>query len=150
MRGSVQQETYLRAREAGASIEDACAASIIPPAETGIDLTEARLIEKAREAGEIPPPEPGAAPIGHNSKDSTMAEDSTADRLRLFIERAERLIEERKGIQDDLKDVFAEAKSTGFDVPTIKECIKLRAVEKAKRDEKAALLETYGAQLGLF
>jgi uncharacterized protein (UPF0335 family) len=79
-----------------------------------------------------------------------MSDNVSADRLRLFVERIERLLEEKKGISDDVRDVYAEAKSTGFDAPTIRECIKLRAMEKHKRDEKAALLETYGVQLGLF
>ena len=73
-----------------------------------------------------------------------------ADALRLFVERAERLIEERKGINDDLKDVFLEAKAHGFDVPTMKWAIKERAIERQKRMETNALRETYGVQLGLF
>ena len=73
-----------------------------------------------------------------------------ADALRLFVDRAERLIEERKGINDDLKDVFLEAKANGFDVPTMKWAIKERAIERQKRMETNALRETYGVQLGLF
>ncbi|API60881.1 DUF2312 domain-containing protein [Tardibacter chloracetimidivorans] len=72
-----------------------------------------------------------------------------ADQLRQYVERAERLIEERKGLNDDLKDVFAEAKSQGFDVPTIKWVIRERAVERQKREEQNALRETYAVQLGL-
>lgn len=72
-----------------------------------------------------------------------------ADQLRLFVERLERLLEERKGMNDDIKDVYLEAKSQGYDAPTIRECIKLRAMDRQKLQEKWALLETYGAQLGL-
>ncbi len=72
------------------------------------------------------------------------------DELRLLIERAERLIEERKGISEDIRDVFAEAKGRGFDGPAMKECIKLRAMDREKRAEKEALVELYGTQLGLF
>lgn len=79
-----------------------------------------------------------------------MSDSIAADALRLFVERAERLIEERKGLNDDLKDVFLEAKANGFDVPTMKWAIKERAIERAKRQEANALRETYGAQLGLF
>jgi len=79
-----------------------------------------------------------------------MVEDSSAAQLRLLIERAERLLEERKGISDDIRDVFAEAKSTGFDVPTMKWAIKERAIERQRREETQALRETYGVQLGLF
>ncbi len=75
--------------------------------------------------------------------------DSSADQLRQYVERAERLIEERKGIQDDLKDVFAEAKAVGFDVPTLKWAIRERAIERNKREEQEALRETYAVQLGL-
>lgn len=79
-----------------------------------------------------------------------MTDNVSAQQLRLLVERLERLIEERKGISDDIKDVYGEAKATGFDAPTIRECIKLRAQDRDKRAEKQALLETYGIQLGLF
>lgn len=71
------------------------------------------------------------------------------DRLRLLVERIERLLEEKKGLSDDIRDVYQEAKATGYDAPTIRECIKLRAMDKAKRDEREALLETYQLSLGL-
>lgn len=77
-----------------------------------------------------------------------MTDSISADQLRQFVERAERLIEGRKGINDDLKDVFAEAKSTGFDVPTMKWAIKQRAIERQKRQETEALQETYQLALG--
>lgn len=72
-----------------------------------------------------------------------------ADQLRLFVERAERLLEERKGLGDDLKDVFLEARSQGYDVKAMKAVIRLRAMEKNQRDEEEALLETYKAALSL-
>jgi len=78
-----------------------------------------------------------------------MSDNIAADQLRLLIERAERLIEERKGISDDIRDVFAEAKAVGFDIPTMKWAIKERAIERAKREEQNALRETYAVQLGL-
>ena len=65
-----------------------------------------------------------------------------ADQLRLFIERIERLEEEKKGMQDDIKDVYSEAKSTGYDPKTMKTVIRLRKMEKNDRDEAEALLET--------
>lgn len=79
-----------------------------------------------------------------------MTDNTTAEELRLLTERAERLIEEKKGISDDIREVFAEAKSRGFDVPTIRWAIKERAIERHKREEATALRETYGVQLGLF
>lgn len=77
-----------------------------------------------------------------------MTDNVSAQQLRQYVERAERLIEERKGISDDLKDVYAEAKSQGFDVPTIKWAIRQRAIERQKREEVAALQETYQLALG--
>lgn len=77
-----------------------------------------------------------------------MSDNVSAEQLRLLIERAERLIEERKGINDDLKDVFAEAKSSGFDVPTMKWAIRERAIERQKREEANMLRETYQLALG--
>ena len=80
-----------------------------------------------------------------------MADGQTvaADQLRLFIERIERLEEEKKGISDDIKDVYLEAKSTGFDAKTMRKIVSLRKKEKHVRDEEGALLETYRAALGL-
>lgn len=72
-----------------------------------------------------------------------------ADQLRLFIERIERLEEEKKGIADDIKDVYAEAKSTGYDVKTMRAIVRLRKLENHVRQEAEALLETYKAALGL-
>ena len=72
-----------------------------------------------------------------------------ADQLRLFIERIERLEEEKKGIADDVKDVYAEAKSNGYDTKTMRSIVRLRRMEKHARDEADALLETYRQALGL-
>ena len=73
----------------------------------------------------------------------------SAEQLRLFIERVERLEEEKKGIADDIRDVFAEAKGQGYDVKTMRSIIKLRGMERDARMEQEALLETYKAALGL-
>ncbi|MEN3747257.1 DUF2312 domain-containing protein [Sphingomonas sp. HF-S3] len=78
-----------------------------------------------------------------------MSDNISAEQLRLFIERIERLEEEKKGIADDIKDVYAEAKSTGFDVKTMRSIVRLRKMEKHHRDEAEALLETYKNALGL-
>lgn len=71
------------------------------------------------------------------------------DELRLLIERIERLEEEKKGIADDVKDVYLEAKSRGYDVKTIRTVVRLRKMEKHHREEAEALLETYKAALGM-
>ena len=76
-------------------------------------------------------------------------ENVAADQLRLFIERIERLEEEKKGIADDIRDVYAEAKGQGYDSKTMRAIVRLRRMEKNARDEADALLETYRAALGL-
>jgi uncharacterized protein (UPF0335 family) len=78
-----------------------------------------------------------------------MSDSISAEQLRLFIERIERLEDEKKGISDDVKDVYAEAKSTGFCTKTMRTIVKLRKMEKHHRDEADALLETYRNALGL-
>jgi uncharacterized protein (UPF0335 family) len=77
-----------------------------------------------------------------------MAEASD-DRLRLLIERVERLEEEKKGISDDIRDVYAEAKATGYDAKIMREIVRLRKMKPDDRAEMAAILETYKAALGL-
>lgn len=74
---------------------------------------------------------------------------ATAAKLRQYVERIERLEEEKKGIADDIKDVKAEAKGEGFDVATINAIIKLRKKTADKRREEEALLDTYKAALGM-
>lgn len=72
-----------------------------------------------------------------------------ADQLRLLIERIERLEEEKKGLGDDIKDVYLEAKATGYDVKTMRTIVRLRKMERNARQEAEALLETYKNALGL-
>jgi uncharacterized protein (UPF0335 family) len=72
-----------------------------------------------------------------------------AEQLRLFIERIERLEEEKKGIADDIRDVYAEAKGQGYDSKTMRAIVRLRKMEKDARDEADALLETYRTALGI-
>ena len=79
-----------------------------------------------------------------------MAEGSVAaDQLRLLIERIERLEEEKKGIADDIRDVYAEAKANGYDTKTMRASSRLRKMEQHARQEADALMETYRAALGL-
>jgi uncharacterized protein (UPF0335 family) len=78
-----------------------------------------------------------------------MADAVAVDQLRLFIERIERLEEEKKGIADDVRDVYAEAKSQGFDPKTMRTIVRLRKMDKSARQEMEALLDTYKAALGL-
>lgn len=74
---------------------------------------------------------------------------NTDDRLRLLIERIERLNEEKKGISDDIRDVYSEAKSAGYDAKILRAVIRLRAMRPDDRAEYQAVLDTYMAALGL-
>lgn len=78
-----------------------------------------------------------------------MSDNVAADQLRQFIERIERLEEEKKGLSDDVRDVYSEAKSNGFDPKIMRQIIKLRGMETHTRQEADALLETYREALGL-
>ena len=85
-----------------------------------------------------------------------MADDITetsqtvaAGQLRALIERIERLEEEKKTIADDIKEVFAEAKGTGFDTKAMRSIIRLRKKDQAERQEEEAIIELYMAALGM-
>ena len=79
--------------------------------------------------------------IGHNGV--------AADELRQFVERIERLEEEKAGIASDIRDVKAEAKGRGFDVKAITEIVRMRKQDAAERQEREAILETYMSALGM-
>jgi uncharacterized protein (UPF0335 family) len=72
-----------------------------------------------------------------------------ADELRLLVERAERLEEEKKGISDDIKDVMAEAKSRGYDTKAIRKILAIRKKKKDEYQEEEMILETYLQALGM-
>ena len=73
----------------------------------------------------------------------------TDDRLRLLIERVERLEEEKKAIADDIKDVFIEAKAVGYDAKIMKQVIKLRKMNPDDRVEMETILDLYKSALGM-
>jgi len=73
----------------------------------------------------------------------------SAEHLKQFIERIERLEEEKKTIAEDIKEVFAEAKGTGFDAGTMRTIIKLRKKDQADLEEEEYLLDTYKRALGM-
>jgi uncharacterized protein (UPF0335 family) len=77
---------------------------------------------------------------GHNSAD---------DRLRLLIERIERLEEEKQGIADDVKDVYLEAKAVGYDPKIMRQIVRLRKMKPDDRAEMEMILDTYKKALGL-
>jgi uncharacterized protein (UPF0335 family) len=72
-----------------------------------------------------------------------------ADRLRSIIERIERLEEERKALASDIKDIYSEAKSAGFDVKVIRAIIRIRKQEPADVEEQESLLDVYRRALGM-
>lgn len=72
-----------------------------------------------------------------------------AGQLRSFIERVERLEEEKKGIAEDIRDVFAEAKGSGFDTKIMRQVIRLRKQDANERQEQEAILDLYLHALGM-
>jgi len=72
-----------------------------------------------------------------------------ADRLRQYVERIERLEDEKREIQEQIKDVYNEAKAEGFDVKVMRQVIRLRRMKPHERGELEELLETYKAALGM-
>ncbi|BBE73912.1 DUF2312 domain-containing protein [Oharaeibacter diazotrophicus] len=72
-----------------------------------------------------------------------------AEELKQFVERIERLEEEKKAIADDVRDVYAEAKGRGFDIKAIRAIVRLRAKEPHEREEEEAILELYKSALGM-
>lgn len=88
----------------------------------------------------------GRAVPGDNRRQGATATD---DRLRLLIERVERLEEEKKGIADDIRDVFGEAKAVGYDVKIMRQIVRLRKMKPEDRAEMETILDLYKAALGL-
>ena len=72
----------------------------------------------------------------------------SSERLKSFIKRIEKLEEDKSGIANDIKDVYAEAKGTGFDVKIIRQVIRLRKLDVEKRREQEELLDLYFAAIG--
>lgn len=84
------------------------------------------------------------------AKAETVSTESVAqDQIRAFVERIERLEEEKRGIADDLKEVYAEAKGNGFDTKVLRQVVKIRKQDRAERLEQEALLDLYLAALGM-
>ena len=79
--------------------------------------------------------------VGHNSV--------AADELLLLFERIERMEEEKKGVAEDIKDIYIEAKSRGYDPKIMRQIVKLRAMDTDKRKEQQSLIDTYASAIGL-
>jgi len=82
-------------------------------------------------------------------KTDTKTGGIAADRLRSLVDRIERLEEERKALGGDIRDIYAEAKSAGFDVKVLRQLIRLRKQEPADVDEQETLLDVYRRALGM-
>lgn len=81
---------------------------------------------------------------------ATVSPDSVAqDQLRAFVERIERMEEEKKAISDDIKEIYAEAKGNGFDTKVLRQIVRIRKQDHAERMEQEALLELYMSALGM-
>jgi len=93
--------------------------------------------------------------IGDNSGKAKVSTEAiaegglAADRLRSLVERIERLDEERKALGSDIKDIYAEAKSAGFDVQVLRALIAVRRKEAAEVEERETLLDVYRRALGM-
>ena len=83
------------------------------------------------------------------AKDEQIAHRFAKDQLKAFVERVERLEEEKKAIADDIRDVYAEAKGNGFDVKSLRIVVRLRKQDINERKEQEAILETYLHALGM-
>jgi len=75
--------------------------------------------------------------------------EATDDRLRLLIERIERLEEEKKGVADDIRGVYSEAKAVGYEPKVMRQVVKLRKMRPEERNKQESILETYKAALGI-
>lgn len=82
-------------------------------------------------------------------KNTSNVTDISGNRLKSFLERIERLEEEKKGIAEDIRDVYSEAKGTGFDPKIMRKIISLRKTNLEKRREEQELLELYMAAIGM-
>lgn len=81
--------------------------------------------------------------------DSAVTSGITADQLRSFIERLERLASEKAAIAEDMKEVFAEAKSEGFDTKIMRQILRIRGMNEADLQEQEELIEVYKRALGM-
>jgi uncharacterized protein (UPF0335 family) len=82
-------------------------------------------------------------------EDEEVAHKFAKDQLKAFVERVERLEEEKKAIADDIRDVYAEAKGNGFDVKSLRVVVRMRKEDVNERKEHEAILETYLHALGM-
>lgn len=91
--------------------------------------------------------------IGHNSEKADITSDTAqtvaAGQLRAFIERIERLEEEKQTIAEDIREVYAEMKGTGFDTKAVRTIVRMRKKDRAELEEEMAIVALYGSALGM-
>jgi len=143
--GSLQLRQFRVAIRDGVDVETAAEAS-------GMSMGEARAWI-ADDLKNPPPPEAfillTPAPVGHNSGETPVSDNIAVDKLRLILERIERLSEERKGLSADINDVFAEAASDGYDKAALKVILRQRAMDADKLRQLNDAVESYQLALGL-
>lgn len=117
------------------------------------DEAVAKVLAEAGGTDEAPAAEAGGAGKKgggtHDVDESEATGEFAADRLRSFIERIERLDEEKQALMADIREIFAEAKGNGFDVKVIRSILRLRKLETSDREEQDALLDLYRSTLGV-
>lgn len=89
------------------------------------------------------------AGIGHNSGEAQDVGGVAGQRLTMFIERIERLEEEKAALMEDIKEVYAELKGVGFDVKTVRKIVSLRKMDVEKRREMEEMVELYKSAVGM-
>jgi uncharacterized protein (UPF0335 family) len=87
--------------------------------------------------------------VANAEKTDTTTGGIAADRLRSLVDRIERLEEERKALGSDIRDIYAEAKSAGFDVKVLRQLIRVRKQEPGDVEEQETLLDVYRRALGM-
>lgn len=87
--------------------------------------------------------------MSETSSPMTSSQGVSRDQLKSYVARIERLEEEKKGLADDLKDVYAEAKAFGFDIKILRKVISMRKQDANERAEQEAILDIYLAALGM-
>jgi uncharacterized protein (UPF0335 family) len=112
---------------------------LTPPPVSGIERPSIP-IERQSDSGE---------PILADDITSETSKTVAAGQLRAFIERIERLEEEKKTLSDDIKDVYAELKATGFDTKAVRTIVRLRKKDQSERQEEEAMIDLYKAALGM-
>lgn len=130
-----------------AGIPDELAHETYKANKTSADALAALQIKNTIEAGEAM--KAAVAGPGHNSGDPQEVGGVSGARLKAFLDRVERLEEEKGGIAEDIKDIYAEAKGVGFDTKIMRKVIKLRKMDSEKRREEEELLTLYQSAIGM-